>query len=131
MPDNATILKGVVEYSRVIQRTEQPDLMSKAYYTPLIDPKEVHFLVARMCIRLNIPLPKIFILNNTYRSWARINSYQLGIGMKDINVEIVLHELAHLLSTKPEQLGTKRKTYHGRKFTKTLDKLLVIWGSLR
>jgi len=124
------ILKSVVEYDRVKRKTSYPTIMRQAADTPLHEAKNIHYFVARMCIHLDIPLPKVTICHSSY-SWARPLRYQLGISLYGANVEEVLHELAHLLSPNRESLGTQRKTFHGSDFVKTLDRLLVVWERIR
>lgn len=122
------ILRNVCEYARVKRRTQFPELMKAAADINLPDSHSVHFLVSRMCIHLNITCPKIHT-RPLGMNWASPKRYLIHIGLDDVNVEMVLHELAHLISDQPEPLGAKRKTYHGGHFVQTLDRLLAVWSN--
>ena len=124
------ILRSVAEYDCVKRKTSHPVIMRRAADTPLREAKEVHYFVSRMCIHLNISLPKIRT-GNGYNSWARVINYTINIGLRGANAEIVLHELSHLICPKSEPLGTQRKTYHGSDFVKTLDRLLLVWDGIQ
>lgn len=86
-------LDNVCEYQSVKDMTQHPKLMQRAFGQVLLHRSEVSALIDKMVIILPVDSP---IIRWGEDNWAIPERNEIQLNLKDLNIEIVLHELAHL-----------------------------------
>lgn len=113
--------------------TQYPKLMQRAFGQVLLLRSEAMALIDKMVELHNEDSPAVQWGRD---DWAIPEKNGIQLNLEDLNIEIVLHELAHLWAPKEymkfsEEDDVAQPIYHGKKFTRTLDSLLVAWNESR
>lgn len=127
-------LDNVCEYQSVKDMTQHPKLMQRAFGQVLLLRSEAMALIDKMVELFNEDSP--IVRWGERISWAIPERNEIQLNLKDLNIEVVLHELAHLWAPEEyvkfsEEDDVSQPIYHGKKFTRTLDLLLVAWDKSR
>lgn len=128
-------LDNVCEYQSVKDMTQHPKLMQRAFGQVLLCRSEAMALIGKM-VELYCEDPPT-VQWGEQSNWAIPEKNRIQLSLTELNVETVLHELAHLWAPEEyvkfseEDDDVIQPIHHGKKFTRTLDFLLVAWNESR